>query len=60
MSKRFNRKIATCYEEVKEYILLNGSNEQRDIVMPCLDYLHAEVLRLKKKVDKMEIMEDSE
>tara|TARA_R110000803_G_scaffold82288_1_gene148413 strand:+ start:39699 stop:39929 length:231 start_codon:yes stop_codon:yes gene_type:complete len=41
-------KIIDSYHEVKEHILLNGSNEQRDIILPHLDNLLAETQRLNR------------
>lgn len=41
-------KINDSYHAVKEHILLNGSNEQRDIILPHLDNLLAEIQRLNR------------
>tara|TARA_X000001382_G_scaffold94483_1_gene68971 strand:- start:1209 stop:1454 length:246 start_codon:yes stop_codon:yes gene_type:complete len=43
-------KINDSYHAVKEHILLNGSNEQRDIILPHLDNLLAETQRLRRGI----------
>lgn len=41
--------IDESYNIVSKHIRLNGSNEQSDIVIPNLEYLFAEVKRLREK-----------